>query len=183
MRAGVYARRFQLVGGTGLAVGVGVVVRDPAGRVLLGRREKPGEPASWSLPGGTLEPGESFEQAACRELLEETGLHAGAVEVVGLGLTVLDGPMLPGWTAAAVASEVVGVPARCAPHEFSELRWFDEQSPPGELFGPTRFVLDLVAGTPSSASTVSYALARRQPAAGAPADPSEAAGARRWEVR
>ena len=27
----------------------------------------------WSLPKGKLEPGESFEQAACREIEEETG--------------------------------------------------------------------------------------------------------------
>ena len=29
----------------------------------------------WSLPKGKLDPGESFEQAAQREILEETGLH------------------------------------------------------------------------------------------------------------
>ncbi|VVN42624.1 NUDIX hydrolase [Pseudomonas fluorescens] len=34
----------------------------------------------WATPGGGLEPGESFEAAAVRELFEETGLH---VETVG----------------------------------------------------------------------------------------------------
>ncbi len=56
-------------------VAAGVLVRDrEAGTVLLQLR---GDDATWGLPGGRLEPGESLEQAARRELLEETGLTAG----------------------------------------------------------------------------------------------------------
>ncbi len=33
-------------------------------------------PPFWCTPGGALDPGESFAQAARRELLEETGIHA-----------------------------------------------------------------------------------------------------------
>jgi 8-oxo-dGTP pyrophosphatase MutT (NUDIX family)/GNAT superfamily N-acetyltransferase len=59
-----------------LAVAAGVIVLDDAGRVLLQRR---GDDGSWGIPGGGLEPGESLEQAAARELMEETGLVAGSL--------------------------------------------------------------------------------------------------------
>lgn len=52
------------------------VFRD--GKVLITRRAAP--PALWSLPGGRIEGGETPEQAAQRELFEETGVEA---EIVG----------------------------------------------------------------------------------------------------
>jgi 8-oxo-dGTP diphosphatase len=47
-----------------------VVLRD--GRVLLIHRDRYDD---WSLPKGKLEPGESFEEAALREVEEETGVR------------------------------------------------------------------------------------------------------------
>jgi len=60
-------------------VGVGGVVIEN-GRALLIRRG--GEPlrGQWSIPGGTLELGESLEHGVARELLEETGLQVKVVE-------------------------------------------------------------------------------------------------------
>jgi ADP-ribose pyrophosphatase YjhB (NUDIX family) len=55
-------------------VGVGAIVFDDAGRVLLVERGKPPSQGLWSVPGGRLEPRETLAQAVAREVREETGL-------------------------------------------------------------------------------------------------------------
>jgi ADP-ribose pyrophosphatase YjhB (NUDIX family) len=66
-------------------VGIGLVVlrRTPSGgEVLLVRRGKAPSFGRWSLPGGAQEIGETAEQAARRELKEETGLSVGALHLI-----------------------------------------------------------------------------------------------------
>ena len=54
-------------------VGVGVFVKRE-GKILVGKRRGSHGAGTWALPGGHLEPGESFEACCKREVLEETGL-------------------------------------------------------------------------------------------------------------
>jgi 8-oxo-dGTP diphosphatase len=55
-------------------VGVGAIVFDAEGRVLLIERGKPPSAGLWSVPGGKLELHETLAQAVAREVHEETGL-------------------------------------------------------------------------------------------------------------
>ncbi|WP_114558168.1 NUDIX domain-containing protein [Desertihabitans aurantiacus] len=66
-------------------VGISALVRDDDGRVLLCRRS---DDASWCLPGGLLEVGESPTRGALRELWEEAGLTGEVTRLLG----VFDGP-------------------------------------------------------------------------------------------
>jgi 8-oxo-dGTP pyrophosphatase MutT (NUDIX family) len=60
-----------------------LLVINPSHQVLLFRFQHKGDALDgrdyWATPGGGLEEGETFEAAAIRELLEETGLHVDSV--------------------------------------------------------------------------------------------------------
>src|SRR6266849_4226621 len=62
-------------------VGIGGVIIDQ-GRTLLIRRGSEPLLGEWSIPGGTLEIGESLEEGVARELLEETGIEVRVIELI-----------------------------------------------------------------------------------------------------
>lgn len=53
-----------------------IIVLDPKDRALMFRFDVEDRPPFWVTAGGECEPDESFEDAARRELYEETGIHA-----------------------------------------------------------------------------------------------------------
>lgn len=54
-------------------VGVGVIIQNSDGQILVGKRKGSHSPY-YSIPGGHLENGETFEEAAIKEVFEETNL-------------------------------------------------------------------------------------------------------------
>ncbi len=95
----------------------GVVVRD--GLVAVIHRPKYDD---WSLPKGKLEAGESWEDAALREVWEETGLVCRLGEELGSPRRYVDRKGRPK-TVRYWRMEVVEDPGFSVNDEVDELRW------------------------------------------------------------
>jgi 8-oxo-dGTP diphosphatase len=65
-----------------------VLLVDRQGQILMQQRDSKARtsPNQWSFPGGSIEPDETPEEAARRELWEETGLRVDVVEPYGVFL-------------------------------------------------------------------------------------------------
>lgn len=66
------------------SITVDCVVFDDLDRLLLIRRRNPPFAGQFALPGGFVDPGETTETAARRELAEETGLQGRDLRLVGV---------------------------------------------------------------------------------------------------
>lgn len=107
--------------------GVGAVISNAAGQVLLIRRGQEPRAGQWSIPGGKLEWGERLREGLHREIREETGLIVEIerlIDVVDL-LTrdaagdVIGHYVLIDFKAVHVSGEL------CAASDAAEARWVD----------------------------------------------------------
>ncbi|MHB9030453.1 MAG: NUDIX domain-containing protein [Candidatus Latescibacterota bacterium] len=106
-----------------------VVIR--SSRALLTLRSIEPHQGEWCLPGGFLEWGESPEEGARRELLEETGLAAGRLSIIGAydSITGLRRHVL---LLAYFVREWAGNPV--AGDDAAEVKWFDLNAIPPLAF-------------------------------------------------
>lgn len=122
-----------------IIVGAGVIVyRD--GKVLLQKRRDNG---CWATHGGCVEVGERVEDAARRELFEETGLVAHDLELLGvfsgedMRYTYPNGDMVSIVGITYVCSDVSGE-LRPDSEEVAQLMWFGADALPEDISGPDR---------------------------------------------
>jgi 8-oxo-dGTP pyrophosphatase MutT (NUDIX family) len=73
-----------VVASRGKHTSAGGLICDPNGRVALVLERRRSGAARWTLPKGKLEPGESLEEAALREVREEAGVTARIVDYLGV---------------------------------------------------------------------------------------------------
>lgn len=112
-------------------VGVGVLLTDNHGRVLLTLRKRPPEAGRWSIVGGKVDFLETLEQCAVREAREEVG-----VEISLRSLLCITDHCLPGenqhWVSQAYLGQILyGEASNCEPAKTREARWFSlDRLPP-----------------------------------------------------
>jgi 8-oxo-dGTP diphosphatase len=130
-----------------VGAGLGVILeRD--GKILLGKRHPDPDKADsvfrsageWCLPGGKLDWGETFEEGAAREVLEETGITIKNPQVISVHncknehahfMTV--GLVAYGWEGEARVME---------PDEITEWEWFDIKDLPSPRYFPSFMVIE-----------------------------------------
>ena len=105
-------------------VGVGVLLVDAQGRVLLTLRNRAPEADCWSIVGGKLDFLETLEECAVREAREEVG-----VEVAIRSLLCVTDHCLPHenqhWVSPAYLAQIlVGEAANCEPDKTVAVEWF-----------------------------------------------------------
>lgn len=120
-------------------VGIGVILVNPDGQVLIGKREGSHAPY-YSIPGGYLEPGESFETAAIREVKEETGLDIvnPSVLCVTNNLQTHKAEGLHVISVCLLAKEFSGILAVMEPEKCSGWQWSDPTDLPEPHFEASR---------------------------------------------
>ncbi|KUN03000.1 methyltransferase [Streptomyces yokosukanensis] len=111
------------------AVGVGAVLLGPRG-LLLGRHRL----GTRELPGGTVEPGESLQEAVVRELAEETGLYADPTDVRLLGMLLDHVGDVVRVTFGTLVTRWRGEPADQIDESVGDWRWWPLDALPPELF-------------------------------------------------
>ena len=128
-------------------VGVGVMLfRD--GRVLLGKRNDDAKMASsdlhgegtWTMPGGKMEFGETFEEASAREVLEETSIKLKKVEVICVNNERIDVAHFV--TIGMFSDDFEGEAQVMEPDEITEWRWFGLDELPNPLFFPSKKIIE-----------------------------------------
>jgi 8-oxo-dGTP diphosphatase len=124
-------------------VGIGIIIKDERGKILVGRRTG-SHAQKYSIPGGNLELGETFETAAMREALEEHNIQLINPKVIAVtnNLETYRAEGLHYVGVILVAEKFEGTPTIMEPDKCLELIWCDPQHLPMPHFDASRLAVE-----------------------------------------
>lgn len=130
-----------------MGIGVGVIIFNENKQLLLGLRNSDPDKAdselhlegTWTMPGGKVEFGESFEEAGIREVKEETDLNVEEVEVISF--TNDKNQYAQFVTAGMIAKKYTGNVKVMEPDEIIDWKWFDLNNLPKNIYFPSEKLL------------------------------------------
>lgn len=121
-------------------VGIGsLIVRD--GKVLIGKRLSGHGSGNFMIPGGHLEFGESFEEAAIREATEECGL----TDFVCKGVVSVSNDIAYDKHYVSIGillDSTTGEPFNAEPKKTSDWYWCDPKALPENMFVHSKRVIE-----------------------------------------
>lgn len=124
-------------------VGIGVMISNEKGEILLGLRHGSHGEGEWSFPGGHLEWGGTMEETARREVKEETGLEIRQLKLISVAderqyLLAND----KHYVNIGFWSQYLGGEALVTePERWLEWRWFDINELPERIFAGTKMMI------------------------------------------
>ncbi|PKK88753.1 MAG: ADP-ribose pyrophosphatase [Candidatus Wallbacteria bacterium HGW-Wallbacteria-1] len=124
-------------------VGVGLIIENRDGKILVGRRIGSHAP-HYSILGGHLELGETFEAAATREALEETGLQIENPVFITVtnNLETFQNEGVHYISIIMHTDSFTGIPKLMEPDRCEGWQWVDPESLPEPHFEPSRIGIE-----------------------------------------
>jgi len=116
-------------------VGLGIVVENDKGQILVIKREGSHAPY-WSIPGGKLKLGETFEKGVIRELKEEFDIDIKNPQVIAVtnNLKTYEAEGLHFISIILLARTFEGKPKIMEPDKCTQIRWVDPHHLPQPHF-------------------------------------------------
>jgi 8-oxo-dGTP diphosphatase len=120
-------------------VGLGIIIVNKQNKILVGKRKNSHAPF-YSIPGGNLELGESFDEGAIREVLEETNLNIKNPKVIAVtnNLETYKNEGLHYISIALLVSDYSGELKIMEPNKCEEWLWVDPKDLPQPHFDASK---------------------------------------------